>query len=269
MLYGNEYVDLSKSYIERLSTNSTSKGNQEKYYNHDTNEYIKLQFFYDGKYWMDPLVERMSSRLATMMGLPEDKVVRQRVVMTNKKLYASVSKDFMKPDEDWIPAIKIMKSAGKWPVSSMLIPDKEFNRICTSFNKVCNVDISEYIVNMSVIDFLLLNVDRHYNNFGIIKTQDGYQISPLFDFGLGLFEHDRMYENMSLRTAISKSDFKPLSNKPFSVMFYLLKSQYRGYIINMVSKVRIPPRELFPNDQGYRWFQYALWTILEESNEAK
>lgn len=59
---------------------------------------------------------------------------------------------------------------------------------------------------MHLIDAVLLNEDRHTNNYGIVynKTTNKYRVSELFDFGLSLFEHDMQYSNMSYPIAIQK-----------------------------------------------------------------
>ena len=44
----------------QLSTASSSKGNQRKWLTRD-GRYVKEQFFYQGKYWRDDLVEIIAS----------------------------------------------------------------------------------------------------------------------------------------------------------------------------------------------------------------
>ena len=61
-------------------------------------------------------------------------------------------------------------------------------------HRFCNVNYTDYLIVMAIIDFLIGNEDRHLNNFGVLTDDSTYRLLPLFDFGLGLFEHDRRYE---------------------------------------------------------------------------
>lgn len=62
---------------------------------------------------------------------------------------------------------------------------------------------------MTIIDFLVGNEDRHFFNFGTLYDGNNYKVAPLFDFGLGLFEHDVYYKNLTLEQCITKMSKKP------------------------------------------------------------
>ena len=48
--------------LRRLDIAGSSKGDQEKYYDEDRRAYIKLPFYYEGKYWKDYMVEHLSGK---------------------------------------------------------------------------------------------------------------------------------------------------------------------------------------------------------------
>ncbi len=52
----------------------------------------------------------------------------------------------------------------------------------------------EVIDTMIVVDFLINNIDRHYRNFGLVKSNDLYRFAPLFDHGFSLYGDLEDYE---------------------------------------------------------------------------
>lgn len=52
------------------------------------------------------------------------------------------------------------------------------------------VDITESLDDMLILDFIICNRDRHYNNFGMIRNVNTLQIeksAPIFDTGTSAF----------------------------------------------------------------------------------
>lgn len=52
------------------------------------------------------------------------------------------------------------------------------------------VDITESLDDMLILDFIICNRDRHYNNFGMIRNVNTLQIekaAPIFDSGTSVF----------------------------------------------------------------------------------
>ena len=108
-------------------------------------------------------------------------------------------------------------------------------------------------------DLLLLNEDRHYNNLGLLYTDSGsFGVAPLFDFGLGLFEHGKIYENKSLKDIEPENiRLRPLGVTGLKALDLMADLGYREDIAYVVSGIRTElKRELFPNDNGYEWYVY-------------
>ena len=95
-------VNLGNSSIKELTTGSTSKGNQPKYYNYNTGEYIKEQFYYQGVFWKDYMVEVLSSIIAKQLHTSVEIIQQETVRLSNGKM-GCISADFSKDSYEWVP----------------------------------------------------------------------------------------------------------------------------------------------------------------------
>ena len=253
-------IDIDCESIIKLDLFSTSKGNQTKYYDTINHNYIKEQFYYQGRYWEDYKVEHISSVLSNMTDTLDVSIVKQEVVKLSNGLYACMSYDFSyDTGYQWISINRLLNGM----VPDRGNSDKVFYRLCKTINRECNIDITNYLIIMIIFDFLLGNEDRHYNNFGVLFYNREFKIAPLFDFGLGLFEHDRKYENADLDNAILRMDGKPFNRVLLQPIEMLIRNGFGSYVNQVVSKIIVPDKLLFPSDLGYDYFQSALKTVKE------
>ena len=65
--------------MSELQLISSSKGNQRKWYVKEERMYVKEQFFYQGKYWKDYLVEVISSEIGKQLPSGCAKVLQQQL----------------------------------------------------------------------------------------------------------------------------------------------------------------------------------------------
>ncbi|MCD7883333.1 MAG: hypothetical protein LUI87_06480, partial [Lachnospiraceae bacterium] len=71
------------------------------------------------------------------------------------------------------------------------------------------LDCTEYLRTLLSFDMLVLNIDRHFHNMGLIKSDDGYRFAPIFDNGaallsnMGIFHPDETIED-NIELAVSK-----------------------------------------------------------------
>lgn len=258
------FIDLESSSIKELSVGSTSKGNQPKYYDYSTNEYIKEQFYCQDTYWKDYMVEVLSSVLSKQLHTNVQIVQQEAVSLSNGKM-GCISKDFSKDDYEWIPLSRTKcydecrRERGK--------SFKVFSTIKNYFD-IKGLNIVEYLTVMIVMDFLLGNEDRHYGNFGFLKDRKGdISVAPLFDFGLGLFEHDTMYSNISLLNATQMMDGKPFDKDLQNPVDMLFNIGYGSLIYSIFKDVSIPDKKLFPNDLGYQYFVKSFMYLRERMSE--
>ncbi len=244
--------------LRRLDITGSSKGEQEKYYDDKNRAYIKLPFYHEGKYWKDYMVEYLSSRIFAEDYTLGIKIVEQEIVMTDKDLPAVRSADFCTGDEIWLSMARIFERFGVYAEDARSGEERLW-QIMNTAQEECGTDISSYLAVMFVADLLLLNEDRHYNNFGLLYNDDGtFDRAPLFDFGLGLFEHERFYENKSLEEIDPENIMlRPLGVPGLKALEYLSALGYREDIAYLVSGIRCDlEKGLFPNDNAYKWYQY-------------
>ena len=200
---------------------STSKGNQRKWYYREENIFVKEQFLYQNKLWRDDLVELIGSGIGNQLicgsavlqqGLCyiEDAGVRTRGVYSN---------NFLMDDESFVSFADVLNIEGKSFLDHESV-DYKFNFVLDLFKDLTGLDLTNYLVCMSMIDYLIGNEDRHLNNFGVI-CGNKFKEAPLFDFGLGLFEHDLRYEGEPLRSCIHMMVSKPFHTDNQVVIDYL------------------------------------------------
>ena len=198
-----------------LQCGSTSKGNQMKWYDSKNDFYIKSQFYFQDKFWRDDLVECIAAQLGKQLYLSDKKVqvleqLPCKIDLGYNTIYGVYSKNFCNKDEVFIPFSRILNAKKiQFPYSSSI--DTKWAFVLNTLNNLTQTDCSDYLLVMSLLDFLVGNEDRHISNFGVIYYNGYFRISPLFDFGLGLFEHDRKYENLPLKQCISKMECKPFA----------------------------------------------------------
>ncbi|MCD7735832.1 MAG: hypothetical protein LUI07_02520 [Lachnospiraceae bacterium] len=71
------------------------------------------------------------------------------------------------------------------------------------------LDCTEYLRTLLSFDMLVLNIDRHFHNMGLIKSEAGYRFAPIFDNGAALlsnmtvFPPDELIED-NIEAAVSK-----------------------------------------------------------------
>ena len=198
-----------------LQCGSTSKGNQMKWYDSKNDFYIKAQFYFQDKFWRDDLVECIAAQLGKQLYLSDKKVqvleqLPCKIDLGYNTIYGVYSKNFCNKDEVFIPFSRILNAKKiQFPYSCSI--DTKWAFVLNTLNNLTQTDCSDYLLVMSLLDFLVGNEDRHISNFGVIYYNGDFRISPLFDFGLGLFEHDRKYENLPLKQCISKMECKPFA----------------------------------------------------------
>lgn len=211
----NELKIFNASDLLSLQCRSTSKGNQMKWYDSKNDIYIKAQFYFQDKFWRDDLVECVAAQLGKQFCLTDKgvQILEQspcKIDLGYNTIYGVYSKNFCTQGEVFVPFSRILSAKKiQFPYSGSI--ETKWIFALDTLNNLTKSDCSDYLLVMSLLDFLVGNEDRHLSNFGIIYCDGKFRISPLFDFGLGLFEHDRKYENLPLKQCISKMECKPFA----------------------------------------------------------
>ncbi len=258
----SHFIDLDRDAIVRLDIVSTSKGNQGKYYDLENKLYIKEQFDYQGVLWHDYKVEHLSSILGDTLNTCIS-IAQQDIVTLSNGKYGCVSKDFA-VGMRYVPIAKFKeyKELAKIRGKSFRV----FSGILNIMTKcgILESDAREYLYVMIVLDYLLGNEDRHYNNIGMLYSEElgKFSICPLFDFGIGLLEHDIKYRGRSLQQCLLMMDGKPFDEDLFKPVQMIINID-SGRVKNICRGIIIPDRELFPNDLSYDYFNYAYKNLME------
>lgn len=121
--------------------------------------------------------EMIADRLLTILGINHlhYQLIHADINISGKifDTYLCASKDFKKNKEKKIPLDTFYKITKKEDESPM------------DFCKRMNWD--KYIYQMLLVDYLILNRDRHGANIEVLRNKDGeYRLAPLFDHGLSL-----------------------------------------------------------------------------------
>ena len=131
-------------------------------------------------YQQEPLCEVIASGIAERLCIPHTKYT---LLWEHEKPF-SVCQDFITSETELVSAYHIMQSRKK-PND---LSDYEFYLNCAEQLGVKN--IREQTEKMIVLDFLIGNTDRHFNNFGLIRnavTLEWIGVAPIFDCGTSLW----------------------------------------------------------------------------------
>ena len=259
---GYDYVNLDDKSIIKLENRSSSKGNQNKYYDTINNLYIKEQFIYQGIKWKDYIVENLSSIIGKQLNT-DIQIINQDIVQLSNGNYGVRSNDFA-IDKQWVSIARITDINSIY--NKLDNPALVFNQLLQIFTDI-GIDANEaknYLYVMIILDFILGNEDRHYNNMGIILDKGKYTISPLFDFGLGLFEHDSKYIGKNLFSAKALMYGKPFSRDLSNAFDMIINVGGITTIRDICSRLNLLPRYLFPSDLAYEYYIDAYDYIKRE-----
>lgn len=128
----------------------------------------------------EPYNEVIASELMEKLNIPH---VPYRIIMQGDYPY-SVCEDFIDADTELISADYIMKSQKK---ANHLTTYQHYLNCCAAFG-ISNAQ--QAVDQMIVIDYLLANTDRHYNNFGAIRNANSLEwigSAPIYDSGTSLW----------------------------------------------------------------------------------
>lgn len=169
------------SKITFLTPNNTTNGVLRKTWiiDHKTRYLLKTGL---GSEVLQPFNEVLASMISERLGF------RHTTYTISVFSYKVVSKCacFVTKDTEFIPAYQVLNNADKTNTYTTYIKILEDNGIS---------DAQKKVDDMFILDFLMLNNDRHLNNFGVIRdvnTLKWVDVAPLFDTGnsLNLLDYD-------------------------------------------------------------------------------
>ena len=130
-------------------------------------------------YYQQPFNEIIASMVMERLGVPH---IPYTLTWIDGKPY-SVREDFITPDTELVSAWKVLQVKPKFNHHNDFL---HYIRICEE-NGIKNM--RRTLDEMIVLDYIIANEDRHFNNFGIIRNADTLEwesSAPIFDSGTSL-----------------------------------------------------------------------------------
>ena len=200
---------------------TSSKGNQEKWLDHKSNCWYKLdQFGYEA------LAETLISMLLERSNIGKDipfSFVRyriERLYVHGRERTGCVSRNFLREGQSLITVNRLLGNFLGVPLKNKLaaLPSDK-RRIAYLAEAVADCtgldDFPRYLTLLFEVDALFCNDDRHLNNIAVIEEDGHYDYCPIFDNGAGLLSN----------TLLSQMDIEPkalisqLRARPFNTTF--------------------------------------------------
>lgn len=126
-----------------------------------------------------PFNEKIATIVMQRLNIPH---IPYDVIFVDDEPY-SVCENFVTTDNELIPAWRMLKLANKPNDVSFY---QHFVNCCNSVG-VKNVEL--FLDQMIVLDYIILNEDRHFNNFGLLRdpeTLEYVSFAPMYDNGTSL-----------------------------------------------------------------------------------
>lgn len=200
---------------------TSSKGNQEKWFDKDTNKWYKLdQFGYEAlsETYISQLLEHSNIEKETPFTFVRYQMERLNV---HKRERTGCSSDnFLKDGQSIITLSHLLGrtvgSSLKDTLIKMSSDKKRIEYIIDATKDYTGLDdFGKYLCVLFEIDALFLNDDRHLNNIAVLEKGGKFDYCPIFDNGAGLLSDTRTSPfDISPKAIISL-----LKAKPFNMNF--------------------------------------------------
>lgn len=177
---------------------TSSKGNQEKWYDPASDCWYKLdQFGYEA------LAETVVSMLLERSNLESDtpftfvRYRMERLRVHGRERTGCSSENFLRPGQSLITVNRLLSSHLGKPLQEKLtrLPSgkKRVAYLAEATADITGLEFfPQYLTLLFEIDALFCNDDRHLNNIAVIEQGGQYDYCPIFDNGAGLLSNTRM-----------------------------------------------------------------------------
>ena len=175
-------------------------------------------------YFQQPINEVIATLAMKRLGVPH---IPYSLTWINGEPY-SVCEDFVTPNTELVTAWRVMQ----------IRPKANHHGYYLHYATLCEehgiADIRRALDEMIVVDYIITNEDRHFNNFGIIRNSDTLEwigAAPIFDSGTSLdcgkdFHICKPFkathgENLRLVTSYDWIDFSKLKGVDEEILSFL------------------------------------------------
>lgn len=175
------------------SLNQTSQNGSDKTPNNTSNGQLKKvwikkdneNYLYKGAgtiHNFEPINEVLASKICDILEVPHVEYTIDVVQSKRQDTVVSICKCAINKDEEIIPAHSILTERAKEVQKNI----NDYNLYLQILKEHNVPNAEEYLQKMFMLDYIMLNEDRHLNNFGVIrdvKTLEWKRICPIFDTG--------------------------------------------------------------------------------------
>ena len=179
ILFGNDPVDPYN--INLMSPDNTSDGWLRKKWIISDGKRILMKGG-SGVYQQEPFNEVIASAIMHRLGISH---IGYTLAFDGGKPY-SLCENFITPDTELVPAWRIKEIAKKDN------RDSDYSHLLRCCDMLGLTGIKGALEKMLVLDYIISNEDRHYNNFGFIRnaeTLDWLGFAPIYDSGTSLWHN--------------------------------------------------------------------------------
>lgn len=225
----------------------------------DKRYFIKEPFRYQNIIWADYKVELLAENIITQLNIETESIRQEFCTIDNRPAVCSIN--FRTNGYEFISFHRIIEKM-RLKFVDVWFPEVKFQFTIDTIQKYFGLDVTNYMLDMVLIDTLVGNEDRHLNNFGVFNGKNGITVAKLFDYGLGLFEHDARYRKCSdVQSAIEMMECKPFNQNPVANINWL-KREHLNYLKNALpDSIKVKER-LIPNSLGRSYLSY-IFSLLE------
>lgn len=197
---------------------TSSKGNQEKWYDLAADCWYKLdQFGYEA------LAEAVISALLERSNLEADtpftfvRYYMERLQVHGRERTGCSSRNFLQPDRALITVNRLLSShLGQSLREKMIRLSSGKKRIAYLAELTAEITglelFPQYLTLLFEVDALFCNDDRHLNNIAVIEKNGKYDYCPIFDNGAGLLSNTQLSQmDIAPPALISALQARPLN----------------------------------------------------------
>lgn len=155
--------------------------------------------------------EVLASRICQRLGIP---YAPYTMIEQGGKIY-SVCEDFIDGDTELVSA---------WHIKNLIKKDNNTSDYGSIIAKVEELGISDVrlkIDMMLTLDFIIVNTDRHYNNFGFIRNANTLKwlgVAPIYDSGTSMWCKQTLDDDSSKDSSLESRPFRSKHEKQIQLV---------------------------------------------------
>lgn len=227
-------------------TETSSKGNQEKWYDRESDRWYKLdQFGYEGL--AETVISGLLEQSNLETGLPFSFVRyrMERLEVHGHQRIGCSSSNFLRSGQSLITVNRLLSNFLGMPLREKLLRLSSHKKRIAYLSEMTAeltglVRFPQYLTLLFEVDALFCNDDRHLNNIAVIEEGGQYDYCPVFDNGAGLLSNTQVLR-MDIEPAALISS---LQTSPFQTGFTRQMNAARSLYGPQLSMPRLTAEEI-------------------------